>query len=131
MTLYQLTPDITVVLEQIGAIEVKNKDLKVDVQGKEVKVTYPDSVHADTAYAALLAAIAALGPAAGGFAVGDVVYVQYPTEMRKGKAYLLEIEHLPSDKEPYWEFLELSTGVRAVASMNLTLIKVEPTQLPS
>ena len=130
MTLYPLTPDITVVLEQIGTVEVKNKDLKVDVQGKEVKVTYADNAEALQAYIDLLAALNALNTPVN-FAIGDWVYIQFPVGMRDGKSYQLQIKKLPSDKAPYWELQDLATTKFWAVSSAVTLIKVLPVNLPS
>ena len=130
MTVYIVDPTQSVVLEDIGSLQVINKSVIMSVAGATVTIGYVDAAAAQIGYDDILAALNALNTPVN-FAIGDWVYIQFPVGMRDGKSYQLQIKKLPSDKAPYWELQDLTTAKYWAVSSAVTLIKVLPVNLPT
>ena len=130
MTIYIVDPTQSVVLEDIGSLQVINKSVIMSVAGATVTIGYVDAAAAQIGYDDILAALNALNPPAD-FSIGDWVYIQFPVDMRDGKSYQLQIKKLPSDKAPYWVLQDLATTKFWAVSSAVTLIKVLPVNLPT
>ena len=85
MTVYIVDPTQSVVLEDIGSLQVINKSVIMSVAGATVTIGYVTAAAAQIGYDDILAALNALNTPVN-FAIGDWGYIQFPVGKRDGKS---------------------------------------------